>query len=662
MLLFCPPLTAKDSPELIQVLVQGPNPEELEQAITAVGGRVTHQLPIVAGVGGVINAEALDSLAAQPGVDRFIEDFNPPKDPLSRDCPVAGDLDVVFSDNTMRWRLHNFSQDKVTLSGISLSLENHREPSDQPDDDVDEVASETVDALAGEVVNEVAIAFMQSGDVQKRAPASIRLPADNFSLKQVLDVGITQLVLKFAAETEVPTQSEINLSLTLDGCVVELPKAYADNHGDYYYPSLIGADLLHDSGITGSGIGVAIIDSGLWDTPALTNNTLGQPRVTVHYNAITDMADTVLRDPGGHGSHMASIVSSSLPVTREGGMGYKGVAPNVSLIPVTAFASEGDGDFLDIIRGIQWVVDHRESHNIRVLNMSLSAYPRFLYWQDPINQAVMRAWAEGILVVAAAGNDGPDWGTIGSPGNNPYVVTVGAITDSWTPTDRKDDYIPDFSSRGPTPAGHIKPDLVAPGGHITGLVPADSKLATESPNYVLKTGEFVSTGSSQAAAVVSGAAALLFEWDPTLTNDELKCLLTTSAEPAINRDGRLAYSPFAQGSGALNIARAMTLGSRTCDQQSMDIQQALRGEERLYGPAEDNGDGTPYLADQEQLIANTPTPKGPSESRRWGVKAHIERLNPETDQPQAQDVLFDWGSLYEQERQQMQSLRKADQP
>ena len=149
---------------------------------------------------------------------------------------------------------------------------------------------------------------------------------------------------------------------------------------------------------------------------------------------------------------------------------FKGVAPDVSLVSVKAFDIAGQGDFLDIVRAIQWVVDNRAKYDIRVLNLSFAARPRWHYWLDPINQAVMRAWASGITVIAAAGNEGPEAMTIGSPGNLPFIITVGAVTDSWTPDNKDDDYIPDFSSRGPTPSAHIKPDLVAPGGHITCLL------------------------------------------------------------------------------------------------------------------------------------------------------------------------------------------------
>ena len=137
--------------------------------------------------------------------------------------------------------------------------------------------------------------------------------------------------------------------------------AYEHNGSDFYYTRYVGADLLHRSGITGAGIGVAIIDSGLWDHPALTRGTDGNLRVPAQYNAINPDEPGPLEDKGGHGSHMASIIANSEPVTRVGGSGFKGIAPDVQLIPVTAVTPQGDGDFLDIIRGIQWVIDHAKT-------------------------------------------------------------------------------------------------------------------------------------------------------------------------------------------------------------------------------------------------------------------------------------------------------------
>lgn len=204
--------------------------------------------------------------------------------------------------------------------------------------------------------------------------------------------------------------------------------------------------------------------------------------------------------------------------------------------------------------------------------------------------------------------------------------------------------------------GHIKPDFVAPGVHITGLVPPDSTLAIENPNYLLTTSEFVSTGSSQSAAVVSGMAALLLSAKPELSNDEIKCLLMTSAEPAISRDGRLAYSPFIQGSGSANVARALTLGDTHCAQSTLDIDLAISEKDKLEGPATRDTKGAPSLPNIDNLLSPIEPSRGLSDDRRWGVKAHLERLDPENDAPQATGVPFDWGGAYKREAEKIQAL------
>ena len=267
----------------------------------------------------------------------------------------------------------------------------------------------------------------------------------------------------------------------------------------------------------------------------------------------------------------------------------------------------------------------------------------------------MRAWAAGITVVAAAGNEGPEPMTIGSPGNLPYIITVGAVTDSWTVDNPDDDYVPAFSSQGPTPSAHIKPDLVAPGGHITGITRPGSTLATTFPEYHLETGEFVMTGTSQAAAVVSGLVALLLQLEPELTPDEVKCKLTSSANLAINRDGRLAYSPFQQGHGYVSLTRAITLGARNCGNEGMDIQRDISGEDRYRGPAIMHEDGSVSLPGLDTMYFG-PGPDAPSDELRWGVKAHIERESSLPDSARDPNLPFDWEGIYHRERARMEQL------
>ena len=131
------------------------------------------------------------------------------------------------------------------------------------------------------------------------------------------------------------------------------------------------------------------------------------------------------------------------------GGGYLGIAPQANLVIVRAFDGTGAGRYVDVIAGLNWIVANQKKYNIRVLNLSFGAPPQSYYWDDPLNQAVMAAWRAGIVVVTAAGNEGPDAMTIDVPGNVPYVITVGALTDNYTPYNGNDDRLASFSSTGP---------------------------------------------------------------------------------------------------------------------------------------------------------------------------------------------------------------------
>ena len=248
--------------------------------------------------------------------------------------------------------------------------------------------------------------------------------------------------------------------------------------GDGYseFPSLVDADLLHDQGIDGWGVTIAIVDSGIYSGPGISQDRYGQDRLKAVYDATIDyeyveggrgkskidFAEIDI-DESGHGSHVAGVATSG-KLSNAGK--YNGIAPAARIVAVKVFDAEGRGTYADVIRGVDWVVENRQSLQIEVLNMSLSAPPQSHYWDDPLNQAVMAAWNDGIVVVVSAGNSGPDAQSIGVPGNVPYVITVGAMTDSYTPAVGSDDRLATFSAAGPTYEGFVKPEIVAPGGHI----------------------------------------------------------------------------------------------------------------------------------------------------------------------------------------------------
>ncbi|NNE33996.1 MAG: S8 family serine peptidase [Rhodothermales bacterium] len=235
-----------------------------------------------------------------------------------------------------------------------------------------------------------------------------------------------------------------------------------------HYPGRIGADLLHSQGITGRGVTIAVLDSGIFGRAALSENTAGDLRVLAQYDAIGNKiwSPTFWQDRNGHGSHVIATAANSAANVDDGR--YNGIAPDADVVLVRAFDRYGRATYADVIRGIDWIVSNREAYGIRILNLSMSAPVRSHYWDDPLNQAVMAAWHAGIVVVASAGNGGPDPMTVGVPGNVPYIITVGAMTDSFTANDETDDRLTFFSAAGPTAEAFVKPDVIAHGGQQRG--------------------------------------------------------------------------------------------------------------------------------------------------------------------------------------------------
>lgn len=632
----------KPLPERLQIMLQGESADAMRAAVEAVGGEVSHDLPIIRAVGAWVSPAQLQQLRSHPGIARMIDDFSlePDKVPDGpAGCDVGGALEAEIRPGRLRWPLF-LKRGPAHAASLELSWPEALGPLQAL-------------RLAGQALP---LDEAQAGQLSiYLAPGEVPALATGQALE-----------LEFAQPDEqdgMPPQRAFSIRLDFhEDCGTELIPGYDDYAADTYYAGVSGAAALQRLGVTGRGITVAVLDSGLWEHPHLAHDSQGQPRIVGRYDAIADSVGGEVFDESGHGTHMSSVLANSEPARAPDGSPaghYKGIAPDARLVAVKAFNREGSGGMLDIVRGIQWVVAQREALDIRVLNLSFAARPRWPYFLDPINQALMQAWASGIVLVAAAGNEGPAPMTVGSPGNLPYAITVGAITDSWTVDDRLDDYLPDFSSRGPTPMGFIKPDLVAPGGHMAALTRPGSTLTEQHPDYMISTGELVMTGTSQAAALVSGLVALLLQMQPELSPDDVKCKLTSSAELAINRDGRLAYSPFEQGHGLVSVRRAVTLGETGCGNPGLDIQDDMAGERYFQGPADVSDARAPTLPGLEKMLAPQASEQGPSDSRRWGVKEHIER--PDLP-PQDPDLPFDWASQYARERARIEALQQPENP
>jgi serine protease AprX len=185
--------------------------------------------------------------------------------------------------------------------------------------------------------------------------------------------------------------------------------------------------------------------------------------------------------------------------------------------------------------------------------------------------------------------------TIGVPGNVPYIITVGAMTDDYTPEVMNDDKLASFSSAGPTYEGFVKPEIVAPGGHLPGLMSFDTQIAYDHPEYHDGGRYFQMSGTSQAAAVVSGVVALMLTEQPWLTPDEVKCRLMDGARLATTNNSELAYSVFQQGAGVVNAADSLASVAANCANTNLDINKDLAGIQHYAGTANVNENGNFYV-------------------------------------------------------------------
>ena len=283
-------------------------------------------------------------------------------------------------------------------------------------------------------------------------------------------------------------------------------------------------------GVTGQGIGVAVVDSGI-----NTSHTALYKKVAASVSFVT--GDLSTDDGFGHGTHVAGIIAGLK--TSVTSLYTGGIAPGASLINVRVLGDDGTGYTSDVIRGIDWVIANKAKYNIRVMNLSLGHQVTESCVTDPLCQAVGRANAAGIVVVAAAGNAGlsPDGrmvlGSILSPGNSPYAITVGAINTMNT-AGRSDDELTTYSSRGPTAYDFtVKPDIAAPGNRIVSLEDNNGYLENTYPAlHVAGSGNNAYmrlSGTSMATPMVSGGVALLLQASPSLTPAQVKVALQMGA-------------------------------------------------------------------------------------------------------------------------------------
>jgi subtilisin family serine protease len=383
--------------------------------------------------------------------------------------------------------------------------------------------------------------------------------------------------------------------------------------------------------LQGWGVTVAVLDSGFMRMRSTTDWTYRDsvtgtliaenggrcivyrdflPQTTTNDNSNANAQNSI--DQNGHGTHVISTIADrrATPLAAAHSATPVGVAPQVNLLVARVLDKDGAGNYGDVIAAIEWVINNRAAYNVQVLNLSLYAPVSGPYWADPLGQAVMRAWQAGITVVVAAGNAGSEAATITVPGNVPYVITVGAVK-SGRYTQSGNDELAYYSSRGPTESAFIKPDVLVPASRTIAPMPDASTLAVELSEECVRRAAagslqpcietkadvdygighpakqhtyFYLSGTSMAAAEVSGIVALILQANPGLTNDQVKQRLLSTARAAIDlTTNQPVYSPWEQGAGLIHTQQAVFTTTVDLANVGMDINLDLTTDTHYWG-------------------------------------------------------------------------------
>lgn len=306
----------------------------------------------------------------------------------------------------------------------------------------------------------------------------------------------------------------------------------------------VGAGFNSPYNLTGRHVVTAVIDSGVYPHGDL----LAGNRAILHFKDFINQ-QTETYDDNGHGTFICGVIAGSGNLSKGK---YKGIAPLSRIIMLKAFNSVGEGAFSDILAAIGWVVENRESYNIKILCLPFGADAIVPCSMDPLCKACNAAWDLGIMVVAASGNKGPEQGTITTPGIDPSIITVGCCQCS--DTSIRNWKIPEFSGRGSRKDKETKPDFIAPGCSVTSLSSDKSYMpvkGTKTYPPSLISPYCTMTGSSVSAAVAAGCIALYLEKTPDISGKDLKGVLKLCCQ-TINEVRN------AQGSGVLNIGKALS--------------------------------------------------------------------------------------------------------
>jgi serine protease AprX len=542
-------IAAVDPGKRVSVIVQKMTKDsDLETRVALLGGEVTRDLHIINAFAAELDAGAALALAQDPGV-RWV----------SLDAPVEG------STITFQGIRDNFDSYSYANNDGSFPFDGDWQEGGENDGpsygkvEIDRswnCASETCLRISTRREGRsLTRAFSLTGAGSATLSFSYRrasydiYPRGYIDLQISGDGGVSFITLKrynmrYRDFYQIPESFEISPYISGDmqirfvvadaggwdeACLyvdnLEISFAYPDSTNTYL--STTGVDKLHAQGLSGAGISIAIIDSGVDDHPDLGGRLLLP-------------AGYVAADSYGHGTHVAGIAAGSGTAAR--GV-YEGVAPGANVIDLNITDSNGMAYESDVVEALQWVNDNKDLYNIRVVNMSLNSTLENSYHDSPLAAASEILWFNGVVVVASVGNKGPESGhntAKTAPANDPFLIIVGASDEKDTP-DASDDTYGAFSSFGVTVDGYLRPEIVAPGFNIIAPLSADSSWIWDHPDRLIE-GQYIRlSGTSMAAPIVAGGVALMLEREPALTPDQVKYRLLNSGGSVANDEYTFPY-------------------------------------------------------------------------------------------------------------------------
>ncbi len=383
-------------------------------------------------------------------------------------------------------------------------------------------------------------------------------------------VSDLSIINAFAAEIPAEYVADLGRSpavrwVSLDGPVESAGKGGAGTSGPASpspvntYLDTLGVRQVWNMGLKGEGVTVAVIDSGVSALKDFqVDPTKAKPDTRILQRLVFTNGPANNLDIYGHGTHVAGIVGGSGYLSSGR---YAGIAPHVNLVSLRISDDTGKSYESDAVNAMQWVLQNKNTYNIRVVNLSINSATESSYHTSPMSAAAEILWFNGIVVVASAGNTngsgGPKW-VNASPAHDPFIITVGASNEMGT-TSPTDDAVTTFSAFGTTQDGFVKPDIIAPGKDIVSVLSNSGGWGSQYPERVVEGDYFRLSGTSMAAPMVAGAAALLLQDEPNLTPDQVKFrLLNGSGRTIAGAPGDLTPRGQQRVYPYLNVFAAVT--------------------------------------------------------------------------------------------------------